>query len=264
MRKHPKGVFTRTNRQCGFQTIFQHYRGIDVLEALYCTPHHPARNLVLEMNFKVILIGVIALVTGVYLQLFGFNTPVRSVSVEGPEIQGFFWPGQKALGEFKLVSQHNTPFTLDNMKGDWSFVFFGYTHCPDICPITMNTMRQVREALASHSGKDYSSIKFSFISVDGERDTPEVVNAYVNYFGEGFQGATGNKDEVDSLVSQLGVPYSIDEHAPGNTNYLVGHSAAIFLISPAAKLAAIFQAPHSATEISDKFIQINSFMQNNS
>jgi protein SCO1/2 len=215
----------------------------------------------LKINFKVILIGTVALATGVYLQLFGFNPPVRSVSVEGPEIQGFFWPKQKALSEFELVSQHNKPFTLNDMKKDWNFVFFGYTHCPDICPITMNTMREVREKLTSQSTKDYTSIKFSFVSVDGKRDTPEILDAYVNYFGEGFQGATGSKTQVDSLVAQLGVPYTIDEHEPGNETYLVGHSAAIFLISPAGKLAAIFQAPHSATEIFDKFIRIDSFMQ---
>ena len=219
---------------------------------------------IVEINFKVILIGIVALATGVYLQLFGFNPPVRPASMENPEIQGFFWPEQKALGEFELVSQHNKPFTLNDMKGDWSFVFFGYTHCPDICPITMNTMRQVREALTNQPGKDYSSVKFSFVSVDGERDTPEVMNAYVNYFGEGFHGATGSKNQVDSLATQLGVPYSIDEHEPGNTTYLVGHSAAIFLISPAGRLAAILQAPHSATEIFDKFIRIDSFMQSNS
>ena len=128
----------------------------------------------------------------------------------------------------------------------------------------MNTMRQVRETLAHQSEKDFSSVKFNFISVDGERDTPEIIDAYVNYFGEGFQGATGNKAQVDSLVGQLGIPYSIDEHEPGNTTYLVGHSAAIFLLSPEGTLAAIFQAPHTATEISDKFIRIESFTQTNS
>ncbi len=218
----------------------------------------------MEINFKVILIGAVALAAGVYLQLFGFNPPVRSVSVEAPDIQGFFWPKQKALDEFELVSQRNTPFTLDSMKGDWNFIFFGYTHCPDICPITMNTMRQVRETLSKQTETDYVSIKFNLISVDGERDTPEILEAYISYFGENFQGATGNKIQIDSLVTQLGVPYTIDNHEPGNTTYLVGHSAAIFLISPAGKLAAIFQAPHSAAEISDKFIQIDSFMRNNS
>ena len=77
---------------------------------------------------------------------------------------------------------------------------------------------------------------------------------------EGFEGATGNKSQVDSLTGHLGVPYSIDLHDPGDTEYLVGHSGAVYLISPEATLAAIYQPPHTAQMLTERLEQIKSFM----
>jgi protein SCO1/2 len=211
------------------------------------------------MNFKVLILGLIALLFGTYLQIFGLNLPGNNLTQQDPQIDGFFWPNQKQLGDFELVGTQDQKFNLDKLKGSWSFVFFGYTHCPDICPITMNTLRQVRDSLANGSESASSSPQFVFVSVDGERDTPEVMNSYVSYFGEGFIGASGNKTQVDTLTGQLGVPYSIDEHQPGDKNYLVGHSGSVFLISPDANLAAILHAPQDAADVADRFSQILKF-----
>ena len=215
-------------------------------------------------NIRLILIGLAALVVGVYLQLFGFNLPVKNVASVDPSIEGFFWPKQKHLGEFGLVDQDHQQYDLSKFQSKWNFVFFGYTHCPDICPITMNTMKQVRNILAKNPDLEIDKISFDFISVDGERDSPEILKNYVGFFGENFAAATGTTEQVDSLTGQLGVPYSIDPHEPGSTDYLVGHSGAIFLISPEATLASIFQPPHTAREIADRFEKIQTFLNTNS
>ncbi len=213
----------------------------------------------MNINRRVALIGVTALIVGAYVQMFGFNFPFKKLAMQNPGIEGFFWPQQKALSDFRLVSSRNTPYELKDISGKWSFVFFGYTHCPDICPITMNTLRLARDQMNSSAEVSLDNVKFLFVSVDGERDTPAHLDNYIGYFGENFQAATGSREQVDSLTNQLGVPYTIDAHNPGDTEYLVGHSGAIFLISPTAHLAAIFHAPHTAEQITRRFMEILRF-----
>ncbi len=210
------------------------------------------------VNFRLIILGVAALAAGIYLQLFGFNLPVRYVQ-EVPEIDNFFWPDQKALSEFQMVSTDGSPFGIENLDAKWNFVFFGYTHCPDICPITMNLLRESRDLLQKENSVDTDSINFLFVSVDGERDTPEHLDRYIQYYGDSFIAATGNKDQVDSLTRQLGVPYSIDEHEPGDRNYLVAHSGSIFLISPDSTLASIYHPPHDSENLVLRFLEILEF-----
>ena len=129
---------------------------------------------------------------------------------------------------------------------------------------------------------------FVFISVDGERDTPDRLRDYIEFFGEGFIAASGTKAQIESLTTQFGVPWTLDKHAEGQNHdnhaesqnhdnlaeiqnhdnhaegqdYLVNHSGAIFLISPEATLASIYQPPHDADEIVGRFMQIQKFLRN--
>ena len=225
----------------------------------------------MRFNFRILLIGISALLIGLYFQLFGLNPPViKSLPASSP-IEGFFWPDQMQLRQFDLIGHDNQKFDVRRFSNHWSFVFFGYTHCPDICPITMNTLRQVRKKLHQDSYPDMDQTAFVFISVDGERDTPDRLRDYIEFFGEGFIAASGTKAQIESLTTQFGVPWTLDKHAEGQDHdkhaegqdYLVSHSGAIFLISPEATLASIYQPPHDADEIADRFMQIQKFLRNN-
>ncbi len=219
----------------------------------------------MRFNFRILIAGIGALAIGLYLQLFGFNPPLVKVKPAPSPIEGFFWPEQLQLHSFDLVDHENRKFDRSRLSGRWSFMFFGYTHCPDICPVTMNILRQIREKLlrdGRDGGTSMEPIAFVFISVDGERDTPAHLSDYIGFFGEGFTAASGAKAQIESLTTQLGVAWSIDEHAQGQQDYLVGHSGALFLISPAATVASIWQPPHTADEIADRFIQIQKFLRN--
>ena len=209
-------------------------------------------------SLRLILLGVLALAAGIYLQLFGFNLPIRYVQ-QSPEIENFFWPEQKALTDFQMVGTDGNPFGIENLGSKWNFVFFGYTHCPDICPVTMNLLRQSRDLLKQGNMVDADSVNFLFVSVDGERDTPEHLSRYIKYYGDNFMAATGGTDQVDSLTGQLGVPYAIDEHEPGDKNYLVAHSGSIYLISPQNTLASIYHPPHDSENLVSRFIEILKF-----
>ncbi len=216
----------------------------------------------MRFNLRILLIGISALLIGLYFQLFGLNPPVIKSQPASSPIEGFFWPDQMQLRQFDLIGHDNQKFDVRRFSNHWSFVFFGYTHCPDICPITMYTLRQVRKKLHQDANPDFDQIAFVFISVDGERDTPDHLRDYIEFFGEGFIAASGTKAQIESLTTQLGVPWSIDKHAEGQ-DYLVSHSGAIFLISPEATLASIYQPPHDADEIADRFMQIQKFLRNN-
>ena len=215
----------------------------------------------MKSNLKILIACVVALFAGLYLQLFGFNLPERRIAVSDPEIEGLLWPNQKALGDFSLVGSDGGAYQLDNLRNRWSFVFFGYTHCPDICPITMQTLSQVRNNL--DTSNIAAPVNYLFISVDGERDTPEHLSNYINYFGQEFEAASGSPSQVDSLATQIGVPYSIDEHAPGE-DYLVAHSGAVYLVSPQGNLTAVFQPPHTPEDIASRFQRIQSYLDNRS
>ncbi len=210
------------------------------------------------IDIRLIILGATALAAGIYFQLFGLNLPLRYVE-EVPEIENFFWPDQKTLSEFQMVSTDGSPFGIENLGSKWNFVFFGYTHCPDICPITMNLLRESRDLLQEEPSIDNDSVNFLFVSVDGKRDTPEHLRRYIEYYGNNFIAATGNKDQVDSLTRQLGVPYSIDEHEPGDKNYLVAHSGSVFLISPDNTLASIYHPPHDSEDLVSRFMEILEF-----
>ena len=105
-------------------------------------------------------------------------------------------PGPSAIGgPFKLIDQNGKPITDQDMKGRPFLVFFGYTHCPDICPTTLFEMSEVMRAL----GNDADRIGALFITVDPERDTPAVMKDYLSSFDPHLRGATGDRKAIDAV-----------------------------------------------------------------
>lgn len=173
-----------------------------------------------------------------------------------PGLQGIFRPEPKALQAFELIDQHRQTFSLERLRDKWSFVFFGYTYCPDICPTTLATLTAVVKQLKSDP-QGLANIQVVFVSVDPQRDTPELIDDYLKYFNETFQGLTGMPQEIDALVRQFGAAYAREpETRPGG--YLVSHTSSIFLVDPHARLLAAFPPPHYPNTIVDQFRQIRS------
>jgi len=173
-----------------------------------------------------------------------------------PELQGVLRPAPKALRAFELTDQYKQPFKLERLEGKWSFVFFGYTYCPDICPTTLSTLTGVAGQLQKDP-QGLSNIQVVFVSVDPQRDTPDLMKDYLKYFNEAFQGITGAQQDIDSLTRQFGAGYMKEpETAPGQ--YLVSHTSSIFLVDPHGRLLAAFSPPHDPTTIVDQFRQIRS------
>ena len=173
-----------------------------------------------------------------------------------PELQGVLRPEPKPLQAFELSDQYGQAFNLDRLKGKWSFVFFGYTYCPDICPTTLSTLTGVIKKLQADPHR-LSNIQVAFVSVDPQRDTPDLLEGYLKYFNEAFQGVTGTTQDIDKLTRQFGAGYMKEpETAPGQ--YLVSHTSSIFLINPHGQLLAAFSPPHDPNTIVEQFQQIRS------
>jgi protein SCO1/2 len=171
-----------------------------------------------------------------------------------PELQGVLRPAPQPLETFQLTDQYRQPFSLERLQGKWSLVFFGYTYCPDICPTTLSTLTGLVRRLKNDSqGK--ADVQVVFVSVDPERDTPELIEGYLEYFKEAFIGITGSPQDIESLARQFGAGY-MKEPDTAAGQYLVSHTSSIFLVDPRGRLIAAFSPPHNAATIADQFRQI--------
>lgn len=177
--------------------------------------------------------AALALVAGIVIG--GLVLP-RDVAVESATLLS---PG-RPLPAFELVREDTSAFTRADFEGDWSLVFFGFTHCPDICPATLETLAAVKRRLES-DGDPVSRVLFA--SVDPERDDPGTIADYVRYFDPAFQGATGTPEAIETLTRELGI-ISAKVWNEDRSAYTVDHSASVLLIGPDARLRAVFGTPH--------------------
>jgi protein SCO1/2 len=161
------------------------------------------------------------------------------------------FPDPKPLTAFALTDHENRVFDLSRIKGKWTFLFFGFTHCPDICPTTLAVLARAHESIVKNTiGAE--DIQFVFISVDPNRDTASKLRQYVTYFDTSFLGVTGDNAQIGNLAGQLGAAYQV-AITPGVENYPVYHTAAVFLLDPGARYHAVFTPPHDAEAISKRF-----------
>ena len=166
---------------------------------------------------------------------------VATIVNEPAELQtAFAIPLPDPLPDFALLDQTGQRVNADTFRGQWDLVFFGFTNCPDICPTTLQILASVKHELADAGATLLPRIVL--VSVDPERDTPQLVGQYVDYFGEGNLGVTGKIEDISTLTAALGIYF---EKAPtADTDYSVDHSAAVLVINPAGEFSALFSAPH--------------------
>jgi protein SCO1/2 len=145
------------------------------------------------------------------------------------------------IAPFRLQRHDDTPFDNASLRGKWSFLFFGFTNCPDVCPTTLAALNEVQRSLSQRPG-GAGNVQFVFVSVDPERDKPRL-KEYATHFNPAFWGVTGEASELAKLSDSVGVKYHKE---PGATpdNYFMDHSSAMLLISPDGRLHAVFAAPH--------------------
>lgn len=147
-------------------------------------------------------------------------------------------PQSRSLPELSLTNQDGQTVAVDQLKEQWSLLFFGYTFCPDICPATLAQLRQLQGQLPPET---LAKLRIVLVTVDPARDTPEQLKKYLDYFDAGFIGLTGEQATLQKLANAVSIPF-----IPANTskeNYTVDHSGNLVLIGPDGKQRGFIRAP---------------------
>lgn len=179
--------------------------------------------------------GRIALVAiGLVGLLAGFGL-AHELDRKPPQLVSGTWlPVARPVGDFHLEDTQGHPFTRSGLMGQPHLVFFGFTHCPDVCPATLAMLGVVSRAHVLPA-------QVLFVTVDPERDTPERLDKYVHAFDPGFVGLTGDASTIEHLASQFGVVISKVPLAGGD--YTMDHSAVLFLLSAQGQIVSLFTPP---------------------
>jgi len=156
-------------------------------------------------------------------------------------------------GDFKLVGHDGKPFDSRSLRGQVVWVFFGYTSCPDICPTTLARLSKAREILAEE--KLSLLVKTAFISVDPERDTPQVMKDYLGYFSLPVNGITGAPEEIAAVAKSYGAGYERAESSSA-AGYLVNHTTYVYLLDGQGRVRHLFGHDDSPERIAELTIRL--------
>ncbi len=150
----------------------------------------------------------------------------------------------RPVADFVLTNQDGQPVHLSDYRGRLVVLFFGYTHCPDVCPTTLARLNQVMREL----GDDAKAVQVLFVSVDPERDTPAALKQFLSHFNPAFVGLTGQAEEVAAVNTAFGV-YVKKEQVGSAAGYLVTHTARIYVIDRQGHLVLTFPADAKVQDI---------------
>jgi len=149
-------------------------------------------------------------------------------------------------GPFRLVDQNGKTVTDADLKGKWSLVYFGYTHCPDACPTALNDIAIALDQL----GPRREAVRSVFITVDPERDTPEVLKEYVTSFDAQILALSGSAEEIARAAKAYRVYYA--KHPEPGGDYSMDHSSVIYVMDPEGRFTASFTHQNTPEEIAER------------
>jgi cytochrome oxidase Cu insertion factor (SCO1/SenC/PrrC family) len=195
---------------------------------------------IMRPSFRILIAAVLALAA---VGAFGAAW-VSLIQVPAPRITT---SGTAAIGgPFTLAATNGGNVTDQTYRGKWLLIFFGYTFCPDVCPTTLNSISVALEKL----GADADKLQPLFVTVDPQRDTREVMTEYLKSFDPRIIGLTGPQDQVDRVVKEYRVYVAQQKsETEGDDNYLVSHSAYIYLMDPQGKFVNVIQGSEDGEQI---------------
>jgi protein SCO1 len=161
-------------------------------------------------------------------------------------------PSTLALPDVALVDQAGRPFGLDALRGELTLLFFGFTHCPDVCPLTLKVLADARAELTTSAPRALPNIVF--VSVDPNRDTPERIATYLANFDPRFIGVTAAEPALQPLLKALGV--TVEKHDHGGDSYNVVHNSTVYVLGRQAELIAVSSGPHNPETLAADYLKI--------
>jgi protein SCO1 len=187
-----------------------------------------------KSTWLLVLFALVAAAGGVWI--------AKRTSDQAPQLTSGTWlPQPRPVPELSLVDQSGQPFTAQSLNGHPTLLFFGFTHCPDVCPTTLARLVQVVKAA------NVPDLKVLLVSVDPERDTPELLERYVHAFSPDFTGVTGKPEEIQRLTKEFAVPTAKVDLGGGE--YTIDHSAVVFLLNRQGQRVALFTPPYEVAPV---------------
>lgn len=205
------------------------------------------------MNQKILAVVIIAFAAGIGLSLSQhlFNSKTAPIAVKPHLAAATIIDAPRAIPAFRLLSA-NGVITAENLKGSWTVVFIGFTHCPDVCPTTLSELSRA-QTIWSQSNLP-NKPKLLFISVDPERDNPKLLAEYAAFFSKETIAATAAEPQLSELTRNLGLVYM---KVPQAESYTMDHSAILVLLNPKAEFAGIIRPPFNPEAIAQDLITLS-------
>ena len=183
----------------------------------------------------VAIVAIVALILGLFFNKMLSPRVLSKAELAANGAISFETP--RIIKPFQLVDHKGSPFTLENLQGNWTLLFFGFTTCPDICP---TTLAQLSRAVKSLDADILKKTQVVLVSVDPARDTPEKLKPYLEHFNPDFVGVTGDFLPIKRLADNLNVAFN---RVVMGDDYSVDHSGNIILVNPYGHYAGFFKPP---------------------
>jgi protein SCO1/2 len=184
-----------------------------------------------------ILVAIVALIMGLTVNrvLSDRNAGNQTALIDAGII---LLPQSRNLPDLKMIDQDGKPVALNELKGKWTMLFFGYTFCPDICPTTLAQLRQIKSELPKTA---VDELRIVLVSVDPNRDTSQQLKQYLGYFDKAFVGLSAPVQDIQKLANAVSIPFiPADTSKP---NYTVDHSGNLALLGPDGTQRGFIRAP---------------------
>ncbi|MDP6917218.1 MAG: SCO family protein [SAR86 cluster bacterium] len=207
----------------------------------------------MKKNFTWTIVSCVAvMLVAVSLYVNKMTSKVHLTSEQLKDMGLYLIEPPRNLGTFNLVDSNGKEFLPGDFQGKWNLLFFGFTFCPDICPITMSMLSRTEKGLDI---KDQEKIRIFLVTVDPDRDSPEQLKVYLENFSEKFIGLTGGLDQIYNFATSVNAPFNpiVNSKDP---NYTVDHTGSIVLIDPEGNYAGFFRAPHNQDNVKKAILDI--------
>lgn len=192
----------------------------------------------------VVCAGALGLLAGRF-----FHRPPAAVTLPSPQALTLL-PSPRVLPAFTLQQAHGVPLTPETLRGHWTVVFLGFTHCPDVCPTTLAQLSNAQKQWASLPAERRPRVLF--VSADPERDSPELIARYAHGFHPDTLAATAPVPELEKFARALSLVFMKVPGPSGQPyDYSIDHSAALVLLDPQARMAGVAQPPFDVKGIAD-------------
>ncbi|TVZ41764.1 protein SCO1/2 [Alteromonadaceae bacterium 2753L.S.0a.02] len=201
-------------------------------ETTYQKTEHQRKGIRKTVIFLVVLMAVF--VVGFFHKML---QPRVMSPIEMRTNGGIVFENPRIIKDFKLTTHTGESFTRENLKGKWTIMFFGFTHCPDICPTTLSKLAQVYKQLDGDIAKQTQVV---LVSVDPARDTPEKLAEYVTFFHKDFIGVSGDFLQTMQLTQNLNVAF---QKVVQGDDYTVDHTGNLIVINPKGDYHAFIKPP---------------------